>query len=83
MGDKYYLLGKEVLFSDYVEDGDIFLGDFSKVVANLAQDIEVAASADSGFIYNSIDFRGSALFDCDIAIADAFVKGAATLTAGA
>ena len=83
VGDKYFLMGKEVLFSDYVNDGDIFLGDFSKIVANLSQEVTIASSAESGFIYNAIDFRGSAMFDCDIAVGEAFVKGAATLTAGA
>jgi HK97 family phage major capsid protein len=82
MGDKYYILGKEVLFSDYVNDGDVFLGDFKKIVANLAQDIVVKSSEHSGFTYNAIDYLGAAIFDCDIAIPEAFVKGAAALTAG-
>lgn len=78
-GDGYRILGFPVLFSDYCADGEIFLGDFKKIVANLAQDISVAASADSGFAYNAIDYRGTAIFDCDIAVAGAFVKGEATL----
>ena len=83
MGGKYYILGKEVLFSDYVPTGDIFLGDFKKLVANLAQNIAVASSEHSGFAYNAVDYRGTAIFDCDIAVAEAFVKGANVLTAGA
>jgi len=76
----YRVMGFPVLFSDYVADGDIYFGDFKKIVANLAQDISVAASAESGFIYNAIDYRGAAIFDCDVAIGEAFVKGEATLS---
>lgn len=79
MGGKYYILGKEVLFSDYVDDDDIFIGDFSKLVANLAQQVTVAQSEHSGFAHNAIDFRGTAIFDCDIAVGEAFVKSAPTL----
>lgn len=79
MGGKYMIMGKEVLFSDYVNDGDMFLGDFKKVVANLSQDINVKASEHSGFQYNAIDYLGAAIFDSDIAIPEAIVKGAAVL----
>ena len=79
MGGKYYILGKEVLFSDYVGDDVIFIGDFKKMVANLAQQVTVAQSEHSGFAHNAIDFRGTAIFDCDIAVGEAFVKSAATL----
>lgn len=78
-GNMYRILGFPVLFSDYVPDGDMFLGDYRKVVANLSQDIRVDSSAASGFIYNAIDYRGTAIFDCDIALGEAFVKGAKTL----
>lgn len=77
--DGYYILGKKLLFSDFVADGEIFVGDFQQVVANLSQDISVDRSDASGFAYNAIDFRGSCLFDCDIAIPTAFVKSEATL----
>lgn len=77
------LLGYPVLLDDNVADDDIFFGDFSYVVANLSQNIKVDRSTESGFLYNAVDFRGTAIFDCDIAIAEAFVKSAPTLTAGA
>lgn len=76
----YRIMGFPVIFSDYVADGDIYLGDFKKVVANLSQDVKVDSSASSGFIYNAIDYRGAAIFDCDISIGTAFVKGEATLS---
>ena len=78
-GNQYRIMGFPVLFSDYVDDGDIFLGDFKKVVGNLSQDIKVDSSTASGFIYNAVDYRGTAIFDCDIAFGEAFVKGAQTL----
>jgi HK97 family phage major capsid protein len=68
------LMGFEVLISDKVDAKTMFLGDFRKVVGNLAQDVTVESSVESGFLSNSIDFRGTAMFDCDIAMADAFIK---------
>ncbi len=77
------LLGYPILLDDNVAAGDIFFGDFRKVVGNLSQNITVDRSTESGFLYNSIDYRGTAIFDCDIAVGEAFVKCAKTLTAGA
>ena len=77
------LLGYPVLLDDNVASGDIFFGDFRKVVGNLSQNITVDRSTESGFLYNSIDYRGTAIFDCDIAVGEAFVKCAKVLTAGA
>lgn len=76
------LLGYPVLLDDNVAAGDIFFGDFKKVVGNLSQNIKVDRSAESGFAYNAIDYRGTAIFDCDIAVGEAFVKCAKVLTAG-
>lgn len=76
------LLGYPILLDDNVDSGDIFFGDFRKVVGNLSQNITVDRSTESGFLYNSIDYRGTAIFDCDIAVGEAFVKCAKNLTAG-
>lgn len=75
---EYFILGKPVVFSDYVKDGEMFLGDLKRVVGNL-QKMEVRKSLESGFAYGAIDYRGLAIFDCDISVAEAFVKGEATL----
>jgi len=75
----WIVLGYPVLISDYVEDNVLYLGDLKKIVGNLAKGINVASSAASGFAYNAIDYRGTAIFDCDVAIAEAFVKSAASL----
>lgn len=75
----YLIHGIPVLQSDYVADGVIYYGNFKKIVANLAQNINVMASEHSGFTANAIDYRGACIFDSDIAIGEAFVKIAASL----
>lgn len=76
---QFTILGRPVLFSDSAADGEYFLGDLKQVVGNLSADIIVERSDSSGFAYNAIDFRGSCIFDCDIAVPTAFVKSEATL----
>ena len=76
-GDGWRLLGRPVLFSDYVTDNDIFFGDFRKAYANLGEQVRV--ESERNLQYNSFDYLGSALFDCDYPLAEAFVKGAAAL----
>jgi HK97 family phage major capsid protein len=76
-GDGWRLLGRPVLFSDYVTDNDIYFGDFKKMVANLGERVQI--ESERNLQYNAYDYLGSALFDSDIALAEAFVKGAAAL----
>lgn len=76
------LFGYPILFDDNVAAGDIFFGDFKKIVANLADDIKVEASAAAGFTSNSVLYRATAIFDCTVAVPEAFVKTAKVLTAG-
>lgn len=68
VGDKFYIYGKEVLVDDNV--AGILVGNFKKVVADLAEDINVV----NQFVAreNSYDFLGSCMFDAKLAIADAF-----------
>jgi len=73
-GIQFRIMGFPVLLSDKVADGVMYFGNYKKVVGNLAQDVLVESSTQSGFLSNSIDFRGTAIFDCDIALPDAFVK---------
>lgn len=75
----YNIFGYPVLLSDFALDGDIFFGNMKMIVANLADAIKVDSSEASGFAYNAIDYRGTAIFDCDIADGAAFVKSAKTL----
>lgn len=71
---KYSILGYPVLIDDNVLADEAYLGDYKQVVGNLASDIQIARSTESGFLNNSVDFRGTAIFDCDIAQPTAIVK---------
>jgi HK97 family phage major capsid protein len=79
VGDGWVILGRPVILCDSAADDDIYLADLSAVVGNLSEDIAVERSDASGFAYNAVDFRGSCIFDCDIAVPTAFVKSEATL----
>jgi len=73
-GGAWRIMGYPVLIDDNVTSGAVFFGDFTKVVGNLSQDIRVESSAESGFLNNAIDFRGTAIFDCNIAQPTAITK---------
>lgn len=68
----YYVYGYQVLLSDYVADHEAFLGDYSKVCANLAEDVNVKSAYD--ITSNSYQYSGIAIFDCAPAIGEAVVK---------
>ncbi len=68
------ILGYPLLISDKVADNEIYLGDFKKIVGNLSKDFTVESSRESGFRSASIDYRGLAIFDCDVSMSDAFIK---------
>ena len=69
------LCGYPVLVDDYVpvNKKQVYLGRWTDVVGNFSQDIEVARSDQSGFLNNSIDFRGTAIFDSALAKTDGVV----------
>lgn len=71
---RYSILGYPVLIDDNVAANEAYLGDFKQVVGNLSSDIRIDRSTESGFLNNSVDFRGTAIFDCDIAQPTAIVK---------
>lgn len=73
-GGAWRIMGYPVLIDDNVAPGVVYFGDFTKVVGNLSQDIRVESSAESGFLNNAIDFRGTAIFDCNIAQPTAITK---------
>jgi len=66
------ILGYPVIISDKVADNAAYLGDFKKVVGNMPLDMQVASA--ENFRSAAVDYRGLCAFDCDIALADAFVK---------
>ena len=59
------LLGYPVVVDDYVgtSKNEIYLGRWTDIVGNLSQDITVDRSVESGFLNNSVDYRGVAVFD--------------------
>ena len=71
-GNSYFVYGYPVLLSDYVKEHEAFLGDFKKVCANLAENINVKNAYDIDT--NSYKYSGIAIFDCTPAIGEAFVK---------
>lgn len=73
-GGAWRIMGYPVLIDDNVDAGVVYFGDYTKVVGNLSQDIRVESSAESGFLNNAIDFRGTAIFDCNIAQPTAITK---------
>lgn len=75
----YVIMGYPVLLSEKIADGALYLGDFKRYIGNLAQDVAVESSTHSGFRKNMTDYRGTCIFDGKPAIAEAFVKGSATL----
>lgn len=75
----YMIMGYPVKLSDMATVGAVYFGNLKAIVGNLAQGIKVDASAASGFAYNAVDYRGTAIFDCKVSDSAAFVKGAATI----
>jgi HK97 family phage major capsid protein len=71
---RYSILGYPVLIDDNVLANEAYLGDFKQVIGNLSSDIKIDRSTESGFLNNSVDFRGTAIFDCDMAQPTAVVK---------
>ena len=69
------LFGYPVIVDDYVpsDKNQVFLGKWTDVVGNLSQPVTVERSDQSGFLNNSIDFRGTAIFDSSLAKNDAIV----------
>lgn len=75
----YIVYGYPVMLSDKAAAGVIYLGDYKRIVANLAEDMNVKSSEHSGFTSNAIDYRGTCIFDSKVALGEAFVKIAAIL----
>ena len=69
------LMGYPVVIDDYVptNHNQVYLGKLSDIVGNLSQPVVVDRSTESGFLNNSIDFRGTAIFESKLAKKDAIV----------
>lgn len=70
------ILGRPVIIDDYVGTAKnaLYLGNWKDIVGNLSQPVVVERSNESGFLNNSVDFRGVAIFDSAPAKKDAIVR---------
>jgi HK97 family phage major capsid protein len=76
----FYLRGYQVVFSDKVEANAIYFGSFKRgMVGNLSSDVRVEKQRN--LRYNSWDFLGWAVFDCEPAADGCIVKLKDGLTA--
>ena len=78
-GGKYYIHGYEVGMDDNFGDGVIYFGNAKKIYGNLGENINVKADEHAGFTSASVVYRGMAIFDCKLAVDDAFVKIASSI----
>lgn len=75
----YFIYGYPVKLSDKFSNKEIYFGDAKQVFGNLAEGFTIKSSEHSGFTANAIDFRGTAIFDCAVAVPEAFIKIADSL----
>lgn len=68
------LLGFEVVIDDNIADNEIYFGNFKYLGYNMVDGIAVDASTQSSFKSGRIDYRGMAIADVQVLVADAFVK---------
>lgn len=68
------ILGFEVVIDDNIADDVIYFGNFNYLGYNLVDGISVEASTQSSFKSGRIDYRGMAIADVQVLVAEAFVK---------
>ena len=71
-GKDFFIYGYPVLMDSRVAAHEAYFGDFKKMVANLAEAVNVKAAYDIDT--NSNKYSGIAIFDCAPALGEAFVK---------
>jgi HK97 family phage major capsid protein len=71
-GGQAHIYGIPVVLSDYVDYHTAYLGDYKKIIANLAEDISIKSAYDINT--NSYKYSAVAIFDCVPALGEAFVK---------
>jgi len=75
---QYFIFGFPVIFSSKVADNTFYFGDFFEgVKANFQNDVAIENDKSSGFRYNSVDYRGSCIFDCST-VSGRIIKSAAS-----
>lgn len=69
-----YILGKEVVIDDNIEDDTILLGDFDYMGYNIPEGIMIEVSRESSFRSGLIDYRALAIADTKPLVDEAFIK---------
>lgn len=77
-GKDYFVYGYPVMLESNVAIHEAYLGDFKKIVGNLAENITIKGDFDINT--NSNKYLGVAIFDSKVADSDAFVKLAKAAT---
>jgi len=73
-GVKFSILGYPVLVDDYIADDVILLGDLNYYKWNNAAPVAIESSREAAFISGKTVYRGMAVADGKVALAEAFVK---------
>ena len=73
---KRYIYGYEIMFDSHVAVNDAYLGDYTYIVGNLAENVNVKTAFDINT--NSNKYLGVGMFDSKVAVSEAFVKLAPT-----
>lgn len=60
----FYILDLPVEFTNTLSKGIAYLASLENVLANMAKDITVEKSVESGFTRNAVDYKADCLFDC-------------------
>lgn len=69
-----YILGKEVIIDDNIEDDTIILGNFNYLGYNIPEGIMLEVSRESSFRSGLIDYRAMAIADTKPLVDEAFIK---------
>ena len=67
------ILGYEVILDDYMPDGEVLLGEFTKYFMNFSQAPSIETSREAGFKSGKMVYRGLAVADGKPALDEAFV----------
>ena len=74
-GGGFRLNNYPVVFDDTFDDDEIYFGNLKRaIVGNMGDDIEIKSSSESGFRTNSVDYRGTCIFDCTVAFPTFLVR---------
>lgn len=71
-GSNYFIYGYPVLLDDNVTLHEAYLGDYSMMIGNLAEDITITSEFETRS--NSFLYLGCCMFDCIPSVGEAFVK---------